>query len=500
VQRQTRRLPAEVEDWDPREREDLRDLMLVTIDGSDARDFDDAVCCQPLRGGRGWRLWVAIADVSSYVVPGSALDAEGLNRGNSVYFPERVIPMLPEALSNGLCSLNPDVDRLCMVCEMRVDPSGAISKSRFFQGVMRSHARLIYEDVAALLETPHSALARRRPDLVEPLRALDQVYQALFKARGARGAIDFDSTETRIVFDDQRKIAAIEPVTRTRAHRLIEECMIAANVEAAQFAERHQVPILYRVHARPDAEKIEVLREFLAVRGLQLRGGDTPQAADFARLVEQLAGRPDAALVQSVMLRSLMQARYSVENIGHFGLALEHYAHFTSPIRRYPDLLLHRAVKEILASKQRGRQKAQAAALEPVGAHCSMTERRADEATRDVVNWLKCEYMSHRLGEEFAGVVTAVVPFGLFISLEGMFVEGLIHISRLGTDFFEYDGKHQRLVGTRSHKTFSLGERLNVRVGRVNVEERKIDLELVSGERGSAGQSRSSRSKRGRGR
>lgn len=463
------------------DREDLRKLPLMTIDGADARDFDDALYASPVRGG-GWTLWVAIADVSAYVTPGSALDAEAQNRGTSVYFPERVLPMLPEALSNGLCSLNPDVDRLCMVCEMRVGKDGSVGKSRFYPAVMRSHARLIYEQVAGALEQPKtSALAERRGELVKPLKALEAVFEALFKARSARGAIDFESTETKIVFGEGRKIESIVPVTRTRAHRLVEECMVAANIEAAKLVEKHKIPALYRVHASPDGDKVALLREFLAGRGVQLGGGATPQAPDYAKVLSTLGDRDDASVIQTMMLRSLMQARYSPNNDGHFGLALTHYAHFTSPIRRYPDLLLHRAIRLIVTHRKPSDFAYTAQQMEQLGQLCSAAERRADEATRDVDTWLKCEYMSHRVGDEFEGVVTGAASFGLFVELVGLYVDGMVHISKLGGDYFEYDSQHQRLVGSRNGRVFGLGDKLRVQVVRVSLDERKIDLEPAGG-------------------
>jgi ribonuclease R len=459
-------------------RVDLRGLGLVTIDGADARDFDDAVYAEAGRGG-GWKLWVAIADVSAYVMPGSALDEEALRRGNSIYFPQQVIPMLPEALSNGLCSLNPAVDRLCLVCEMRVSADGSVPKSRFYEAVMRSQARLIYEDVAAMLDDPAGEQAQQRPELLPRLQTLRAVFDALFAAREQRGAIDFEGGETRIVFGPERKIERIVPVRRTLAHRLIEECMVAANVEAAKLVERHKMPALYRVHAEPDPDKIAVLREFLAGRGLRLGGGAVPTAIDFAKTLQGVKGRPDAGHVQNVMLRAMMQARYGAENTGHFGLALGHYAHFTSPIRRYPDLVLHRAIKQVLERGKAVDFIYTEDQLEQLGAHCSMAERRADEATRDVVNWLKCEFMSHRVGEELDGIVTSVAPFGLFVELDGLYIEGLIHVSTLAGDYYEFDARHQRLTGTRSKQVFALGDRLHVKVARVSPDERRIDLMLV---------------------
>lgn len=467
-------------------REDLRDLGLMTIDGADARDFDDAVYAEAIKGwrGGGWKLWVAIADVSAYVTPGSALDAEATERGTSVYFPNNVIPMLPEALSNGLCSLNPNVDRLCMVAEMRVAKDGEVSKTRFFPAVMRSQARLIYEDVAEMLAEPDGEKARTRPQLLKPLQTLHAVFEALFAARERRGAIDFEGTETKIVFGEGRKIEKIVPVKRNVAHRLIEECMIAANVEAAKLVEKHQMPALYRCHAEPDAAKVAVLREFLAGRALKLGGGSTPTAGDYAKLLSSLKGREDAGLIQTVMLRSLMQARYQPDNTGHFGLALTHYAHFTSPIRRYPDLLLHRAIKHVLVKGKPKTFGYTPTQMEALGQHCSMTERRADDATRDVNTWLKCEFMQHRVGEELDGLVSSVANFGLFVELDGLYIEGMVHVSNLKGDYYEFDAKHQRLTGQRSHQVYALGQKVRVKVVRVSLDERKIDLELVTGRGG----------------
>ncbi|MEC9363821.1 MAG: ribonuclease R [Pseudomonadota bacterium] len=483
VEQQLAGIPDAVRVRDIGDRVDLRDLPLVTIDGADARDFDDAVYCCPHRKGAfargGWTLWVAIADVSAYVKPDTPLDKEAFQRGTSVYFPQQVIPMLPEKLSNGLCSLNPDVDRLCMVCEMRVLPDGTIAKSRFYEAVMRSHARLLYEDVAEMLDDPQGERARAQASLLPHLQALDAAFEALLAARSERGAIDFDSTETRIVFSDERKIDRIVPVRRNRAHRLIEECMIAANVQAAAFVAKNKLPCLYRVHESPDPVKLKTLREFLALKGLRLGGGDKPTAQDYSTTIAALEGRDDAALVQTVMLRSMMQARYSPDNIGHFGLALTHYAHFTSPIRRYPDLLLHRAIKHALARGKARDFLYDAERMLALGTHCSMTERRADEATREVVTWLKCEYMRDRIGEVFDGSVASVAPFGLFVELAGLYVDGLVHVSSLRNDYYEHDAAAQRLVGSRSKTVYALGDRVRVKVVRVNLDERKIDLELV---------------------
>ncbi|WP_367275619.1 ribonuclease R, partial [uncultured Nevskia sp.] len=463
------------------DREDLRELGLMTIDGADARDFDDAVYAEAVKGwrGGGWKLWVAIADVSSYVTVGSALDAEATERGTSVYFPNNVIPMLPEALSNGLCSLNPKVDRLCMVCEMRVAKDGEVSKSKFYPAVMRSKARLIYDDVAAMLADPECEQAKAQPELLAPLNTLREVFEALFAAREARGAIDFEGTETKIVFGEGRKIEKIVPVQRNVAHRLIEECMIAANVQGALLVDKHKMPSLFRVHAPPDGDKVAILREFLAGRALRLGGGDSPVAKDYATLLASVKGREDASLIQTVMLRSLMQARYQPANDGHFGLALTHYAHFTSPIRRYPDLLLHRAIKHVIAKGKPKTFTYSVQQMEALGAHCSMAERRADDATRDVNTWLKCEFMRHRVGEDFDGIVASVAPFGLFVELTGLYIEGMLHVSQLKGDFYEFEAKHQRLVGSRSKTVYALGQKIRVKVVRVSLDERKIDLEIV---------------------
>lgn len=494
----------EVEEADKRARVDLRHLPFVTIDGEDAKDFDDAVYCEPLKKGGwrrlkgGWRLLVAIADVSHYVRPGSALDEEAWKRGTSVYFPGQVVPMLPEKLSNGLCSLNPDVDRLCMVCEMTVLPNGEIKDYQFFEAVMHSRARLTYTQVAGMIaqrDDPNSAVRARFSEIVEHIDHLHDLYQALREARELRGAIDFETGETRILFDEHRKIEQIIPQVRTRAHMLIEECMLAANVCAASLLEKCKIPALYRVHNGPSEEKLERLREFLAELGLGLGGGLSPTPMDYQKVLAQVAGRPDAHVIQQVMLRSMSRAEYQPANEGHFGLNYEAYTHFTSPIRRYPDLLVHRAIRSLLRSRKRSRHLLRAegatplsaaeaypydqAWMEKAGEHTSFTERRADEATRDVETWLKCEYLLDKVGEEFTGVVSSVVGFGLFVELEDLFVEGLIHITGLPKDYYYFEAAHHRLVGERTRKVFRLGDRVRVRVTRVDLEERKVDFELL---------------------
>ncbi|ADL55283.1 ribonuclease R [Gallionella capsiferriformans] len=460
------------EDWAGRE--DIRNLPLVTIDGETARDFDDAVYCSPEKGG--YRLVVAIADVSHYVNTNDALDREAILRGNSVYFPRRVIPMLPEELSNGLCSLNPQVDRLCMVCDMHISAKGEIGEYRFYPSVMYSNARLTYNQVAEMLAQPDGEMAKQNAAIVPHLQHLYELFQKLLKAREKRGAIDFETVETQMIFTDQGKIERIVPVVRNDAHKLIEECMLAANVCAAGFLHDHQHPVLYRVHQGPTPEKLEALREFMKEFGLGLTGDDEPQAADYSKLLKRIKGRPDAALLQTVMLRSLRQAKYEPENIGHFGLGYEAYAHFTSPIRRYPDLLVHRAIKAVL----QGKQYKPAQKWAELGIHCSMTERRADDATRDVEAWLKCFYMRDHLGSVFTGTVSSVTSFGMFVSLDDLYVEGLVHISELGKDYFHFDAAKHHLLGERTGQSYRLGDRVEVRVVKVDMESTKIDFVLHS--------------------
>jgi ribonuclease R len=472
--RQAARLGKKVLAKDLKGREDLRGLPFVTIDGETAKDFDDAVYCEPLGGrNKGWKLWVAIADVSHYVKPGDALDRDSRERGNSVYFPRRVIPMLPEELSNELCSLKPEVDRLTMACEMEISPGGVVRHYRFCQAVIHSHARLTYTRVAAVLEG-REAEPPVDGRLVPHLGHLHAVYKALLGARAKRGAIDFDSVETQMIFDDRGKIERIVRVERNDAHRLIEECMLAANVCASDFLIANGQPTLYRIHEGPTPEKLEALRSMLKDFGLALGGGDEPHAKDYAVLLDRIRDRPYAGLLQTVMLRSLRQAVYSPENVGHFGLAYEGYTHFTSPIRRYPDLLVHRAIKAVLAGTTYD-----AGDWAALGVHCSETERRADEATRDVESWLKCYFMQDHVGDEFEGTVSGVTGFGLFVTLDELFIDGLVHVSDLGNDYYQFDPQRHLLRGERSGVRYQLGARVRVRVVRVDIESAKIDFVLA---------------------
>ncbi|WP_200179191.1 ribonuclease R [Ectothiorhodospira mobilis] len=458
-----------------KDRLDLRGMPLVTIDGEDSRDFDDAVYCESL-GRRGYKLWVAIADVSHYVHPGDPLDREAYRRGTSVYFPDRVIPMLPEALSNGLCSLNPDVDRLCMVCEMTVNSRGRITEFQFHEAVMRSHARLTYTQVARILLDRDEATREAFTSVVPHLEDLYGLYKLLRQARERRGTIDFETTETRIVFGEDRKIERIVPYERNDAHKIIEECMIAANVATARFMRRHRMATLYRVHEGPKAEKLADLREFLGELGLSLGGGDDPEPGDFAALLDAVKDRPDGHLVQTALLRSLSQAVYSPERLGHFGLAHDDYLHFTSPIRRYPDLLVHRGIRHVLRGGKPREFDYTQSDMAALGEHCSMAERRADEASWDVEAWLKCEYMQDRVGETFDAVVKTVTSFGLFVELKDIYVEGLLHVTSLSNDYYHFDPVAHCLKGERSGRVYRMGDPIRVRLAAVNLDDRKIDF------------------------
>ncbi len=481
---------------DKKHRVDLRHLPLVTIDGEDARDFDDAVYCEKRKSG-GWILYVAIADVSHYVLPSSPLDREAINRATSVYFPGSVVPMLPEKLSNGLCSLNPHVDRLCMVCEMNISATGRTSSYRFYEGLMQSQARLTYTTVANIIEekdNAHSAIREQYAALVPHLDQLHLLYQTLRAARDTRGAIDFETQETRIIFSDDKKIDSIVPVIRNEAHKLIEECMLAANTCAASFLQKQKVPALFRIHEGPSEEKLKGLRAFLSGLGLALSGGEKPTPSDYQKLLGAVTERNDAHLIQTMLLRSMSQAVYQPDNVGHFGLGYDSYTHFTSPIRRYPDLLVHRAIRYLIRNRrelktvhcvdtapalpQKKIYPYDDAAMDALGMQCSSYERRADEASRDVVAWLKCEYLLEHVGDSFEGVINAVTSFGLFVELKDIYIEGLVHVTMLKRDYYRYDADNQRLVGERSGEIYRLGDSVNVRVVRVNLDDRKIDLEL----------------------
>ena len=463
------KIPSAVRKTDLKGREDLRDLPLVTIDGESSRDFDDAVYAE--KQGRNFRLVVAIADVSHYVKPQDAIDTDALDRATSVYFPRRVIPMLPESLSNGICSLNPDVDRLCMVCDMVFTYAGNLKSYRFYPAVMRSHARLTYTQVWDWIENGSDNPLKPHID------TLYKLYQILLKKRHQRGAMEFETTETEMIFDKQGKIKRIVPVVRNEAHRLIEECMLAANVCAAEFLLKHQHPALFRNHSGPTPEKLATLREQLGLLGLTLGGGEQPTPLDYAALFAQTAERPDRELIQVMLLRSMQQAVYEPENSGHFGLAYPAYTHFTSPIRRYPDLLVHRAIKAVLS----GSRYNPAENWSALGIHSSQCERRADEASRDVENWLKTYYMQDKVGEVFSGTVSGMAGFGLFVTLDDIHIEGLVHISELGEDYFNYRAETMSIEGERSGLRFSMGDKVVVQVARADLDTRKIDLMLISG-------------------
>ena len=509
-----RGLPDKVRPQDKKDRVDLTDVPLVTIDGEDARDFDDAVYCEPAKvgKGKGWRLLVAIADVSNYVETGSAIDVDAYDRATSVYFPRRVIPMLPEKLSNGLCSLNPDVERLCMVCDMLISASGDVEAYQFYPAVMFSHARFTYTEVAAILSNTRGPEAAKRKERIDDLLNLHDVYGALLKARRVRGAVDFETTETQIVCDESGRIDKIIPRVRNDAHKLIEEAMLAANVCSADFILQSKHPGLFRVHEGPTPEKIDLLRGYLKATNVGLTVGDNPKPSEFQAIAEATKERPDAQQIHSMLLRSMSQAVYTPDNNGHFGLAFEAYTHFTSPIRRYPDLLVHRVIKAILTKRKYtlpalptpGEAHAKLArrlasrvrepegklavktkptpdqqAWEAAGLHCSANERRADEASRDVEAWLKCKYMREHLGEEYSGVVTSATGFGLFVTLDAMYVEGLVHITELGGEYFRFDEMRQELRGERTGIRYGIGSRVRIQVSRVDLDGRKIDFRLV---------------------
>ncbi len=480
-----KKLPDEVRPKDLKDRIDLRDVAFMTIDGEDARDFDDAVYAEPLPG-KGWRLLVAIADVSHYVQSGDALDRDAFSRSTSVYFPRRVLPMLPEKLSNGLCSLNPNVDRLALVCDMVVTTAGEVRAYQFYDAVICSVQRLTYTRAWAAMCDPLSEDARHLGPLSATLGHLEEVFRALLAAREARGAIDFDSVETYMQFDANGRIEKILPRVRNDAHRLIEECMLAANTCAADILKRAKRHGLYRVHEGPTPERLRALREFLKVQGLRLEGGEEPAPSDYSRLAKEIRARPDSRLIQTLLLRSMQQAIYTPENVGHFGLSYEAYAHFTSPIRRYPDLMVHRVIKTIIHNKGHYIPPYGDTGLDDpmhrwrnIGDHCSGAERRADEASRDVEAWLKCQYMKSRVGEQLRGTVTGVAPFGLFITLDALYVEGMIHVSELGGEYFQHNEVLHELRGERTGRRFRLYDSLVVQVARVDLDARRIEFQLV---------------------
>ena len=507
-------LSDEVLEKDKKGRVDLRKVPLVTIDGEDSRDFDDAVYCEQDKNGN-WKLTVAIADVSHYVPVGSALDKEAWNRGTSVYFPAEVIPMLPEKISNGLCSLNPAVDRLCMVCEATIDPQGEVLDYQFMRAVMHSSARLTYTEMAEMVVDQDTAMRKKHAGIIDHLDDLYKLYRVLRKARDKRGSIDFETTETHIIFGENRKIESIQPTERNDAHKLIEECMVTANMCAARFLKKHKIPALHRVHSGPETEKLRKLHEFLGGLGLSLGGGDKPQPKDYASLLSSVGERPDAHLIQTVMLRSMSRAQYAPvdkddpKSTRHFGLSRQDYAHFTSPIRRYPDLLVHRAIRHVLENTPPQGKKPKLlkraiqnvtkgisrnsvsksyyynhAEMKALGEHCSMCEQRADDASRDVMAWLKAEYMQDKVGETFSGIISTVTSFGLFVELDNIYVEGLVHVTALKSDYYHFDAARHMMKGENTGKSYRLGDPIEIVVARVDLDERKIDFVLPKSDEG----------------
>ena len=476
-------LSDEVLAEDIEHRVDLRKMPLVTIDGEDSRDFDDAVYCEKDEDGN-WKLTVAIADVSHYVPVGSALDNEAWNRATSVYFPAEVIPMLPEKISNGLCSLNPDVDRLCMVCEATINPEGHMVAYQFMSAVMHSSARLTYTKMAAMVVDNDAKLRKEYAEVVDHLDDLYSLYKVLRKARDERGSIDFETTETQVIFGEDKKIESIKPTERNDAHKIIEECMVTANMCAAHFLKRHKIPALHRVHDGPNTEKLAKVHEFLNGLGLKLGGGEKPQPIDYATLLNSVKERPDAHLIQTVMLRSMTRAQYAPvdkenpESTRHFGLSRDHYAHFTSPIRRYPDLLVHRAILYIIQNGSAEDYYYDYPQMKALGEHCSQCERRADDASRDVMAWLKAEYMQDKVGETFTGVITTVTGFGLFVELDEIYVEGLVHVTALKSDYYHFDAARHEMKGENSGKSYRMGDSIEIVVARVDLDDRKIDFTL----------------------
>lgn len=478
VTRQAEAVAPEVTRRDREGRVDIRKLPLVTIDGADSRDFDDAVYAEKRRGG-GYRLVVAIADVSHYVPPDTPMDAEAFERSTSTYFPGYVVPMLPETLSNGICSLNPDVERLCLVCDMSVSAAGKVTRSKFYPGLMRSHARLTYDRVWQAIGEHDEDARDELAHVLPQLETLHGLYRLLAAQRKARGAIEFETTEVKFALAASGEVVSLGAPPRNDAHKLIEECMIAANVQAAKFLSRKRIPALFRVHAPPPAAKYEDLREFLAAYRLKLPPLEEVTPADYNALLEKVRDRPEYTLVQSVLLRSMSMAVYLPENQGHFGLALDAYAHFTSPIRRYPDLLVHRAIHHALAGGKRADYLYPPARMAAMATHCSQRERRSEEAERDVDDRYKCAWMEKHVGEEFDGTVTGVTSFGLFVEVEPSKVSGLVHVSQLPNDYYHFDPARQQMQGERTRRTFQLGDAVTVQVLRASMEDRKIDLRLI---------------------
>ncbi len=466
------KIARHIEETEFATRRDLRDLAFVTIDGADAQDFDDAVFVQSAAGNK--KLYVAIADVSHYVLPDSFIDNEARDRGTSVYFPDRVVPMLPEELSNGICSLVPNEDRLVLVCEMVVTPAGKIISSEFYSGIICSHARLIYEDVQDWLDGDEHALGTTSLAAKNNLLGLYQVFDSFKKAKDRRGALEIGTVEPKFTLNSRGEIENIEASVRVDAHKIIEECMIAANTVAANFLLEKNSNSLFRVHELPGEEKVQALTAFLKLMGINLGVTEKLESRHYASVLKVAKDRKERRVIETMVLRSLKLAAYSEKNSGHFGLGLDSYTHFTSPIRRYPDLMVHRAIKSGGATQDKKD-------VEELALQCSNFERRAELASRDVIAYLKCQYMRDKIGEEFSGLVTATTDFGLFVELADIFIEGLVHVTSLPSDYYIYSEGAHSLRGRKSGAIFSLGQLLKVVVSGVSVDERKIDLVISSG-------------------
>ena len=496
------KVPSAITDQQIKTRFDLREQAFVTIDGEDSKDFDDAVFCKKEKSG--FRLWVAIADVSEYVQPGQALDLEAQLRGNSVYFPREVLPMLPERLSNGICSLNPNQDRLALVCEMRVTAKGNVTDFFFFEAVFRSHARLTYGQVASVLENKEKSQLTK--EVSANLVALEKVYQAFLHSRNKRGALTIELPELRFIFENDR-VKSLTHTTRNIAHKIIEEAMLAANVCAAKLLAEQKIPTLYRKHDDPDTARVTEFQQFLKLLGLRLAGNGEPRPKHFLNLIEQLDKIVNADIILMQILRTMSKAEYTPDQLPHFGLAYESYTHFTSPIRRYPDLLVHRAIRSLIHSRKKttGVKRVKGSGiwknkesypydkqqLATIGRHCTDTEKRAEDASRDVQQYLRCTYLQKFVGDSFQGIVKTVTKFGLFVEMEKTYSEGLLHISQLRGDYYIFDKNSMSLRGEHSGVTYSTGTKVGVRLVKVDIEQGMIDLELDKDEKSARKKSKS---------